>query len=137
MGIIHTKGPNHFMFKQVEGNKMLFFLPSGIFTNSILRNELSLSGVSLTLKAPTNIVADNNLNLFFNFFYFSEIISLDILCKSSAWQTIHMKCQDLFSMKDKKKSKLSFAAVVIGTLRNELSLSGVSLTIYCFNMNLE
>ena len=34
-------------------------------------------------------------------------------------QTIHMKCQDLFSKKNKKKKylKVSSAAVVIGTLR--------------------
>ena len=31
------------------------------------------------------------------------------------WQTIHMKCQDLFSLKNKKK--LLSAAVVIDTLR--------------------
>ena len=36
-------------------------------------------------------------------FYFSEKTSLDILCESSAWQTIHMKCQDLFSSENKKK----------------------------------
>ena len=40
------------------------------------------------------------------FFFFRENkISLDILCELSAWQTIHMKCRDLFSLKKKKKKK--------------------------------
>ena len=36
------------------------------------------------------------------------------------WQTIHMKCQDMFSLKNKKnkiKKKLSSVGIVIGTLR--------------------
>ena len=33
----------------------------------------------------------------FNYLYFSEKISLDVSCELSAKQTIHMKCQDLFS----------------------------------------
>ena len=32
-------------------------------------------------------------------------INLDILCESSAKQMIHIKCQDLFSLKNKKKNK--------------------------------
>ena len=39
-------------------------------------------------------------------FLVSYKISLDISCESSAWQIIHMKCQDLFSMKNKKISCL-------------------------------
>ena len=35
------------------------------------------------------------------FFYFSEKTSLDIPCEFSAWQMIHMKCQDLFFLKKK------------------------------------
>ena len=41
-----------------------------------------------------------------------------MFCESAANQTIHMKCQDLFSLKNKlKKSKTSSAVVVIGALR--------------------
>ena len=36
------------------------------------------------------------------FFYFSEKPSLDISCELSAKHTIHMKCQDVFSLKNKK-----------------------------------
>ena len=36
-------------------------------------------------------------------------INLDISCESSAWQMIHMKCQDLFSLKKKKDNRLSSA----------------------------
>ena len=43
-------------------------------------------------------------------------------------QTIHMKCQDLFSMKNKKKKLLS-AAVVIGTLRAK-SMSTIILGVH-------
>ena len=49
------------------------------------------------------------LIFFFNF----HRINLDISFESSAWQMIHMKCQDLFSL----KKKMSSAAVVIGALR--------------------
>ena len=38
------------------------------------------------------------------FFFFSKKTSLDISCESSAWQMIHMKCQDLFSLKNEKKN---------------------------------
>ena len=58
-------------------------------------------------------MVDDNLNLFS---LFSEKTSVDISCELSA-KTIHMKCQDLFSVankKKKKKSKLLSAAVVIG-----------------------
>ena len=43
------------------------------------------------LSAMQKFVADI-LN-FFIYCLFSEKISLDILCESSAWQMIHMKCQ--------------------------------------------
>ena len=46
-----------------------------------------------------------------------EKTSLDISCELSAWQTIHMNCEDLFSSENKKKSKLLSALVVIGALR--------------------
>ena len=71
------------------------------------------------LKAPGKICSRRQSKIFI--FYFSEKTSLDISYESSAWQTIHMKCQDLFSSenkkKKKKKSKLSSALVVIGALR--------------------
>ena len=46
--------------------------------------------------------------------YFSEKIKLAISREESAEQTIHTKCQALFSMKN---IKMSSAAVVISTLR--------------------
>ena len=55
---------------------------------------------TLTLKAPSKIVADDILIFFY--FNFSEKTSLDILCESSAKQMIHIKCQDLFSLKKNK-----------------------------------
>ena len=51
------------------------------------------------LECEANFVADNILN------FFKGKISLDVACESSAWQTSHMQCQDLFSLKKKKKSK--------------------------------
>ena len=59
------------------------------------------TSTGLILKAPITTAADDNI---FYFFYFSEKTSLDISCESSAWQMIHMKCQDLFSLKNKKKN---------------------------------
>ena len=52
----------------------------------------------------------------FSFFLFFRENSLDISCESSA-KTIHMKCQDLFSL---IKKKLLSAADVTGALRVNL-----------------
>ena len=51
------------------------------------------------------------------FFYFSEKTSLDISCELSAWQTIHMKYQDLFSLKNKKKIECPLLQILLGALR--------------------
>ena len=61
----------------------------------------------LTLKAPITTAADNYFFFifFFIFFFFSGKTSLDISCELSAWQTIHMKCEDLLSLKKNKKIK--------------------------------
>ena len=40
---------------------------------------------------------------------------------------IHMKCQNLFSLKNKQKFKMSSAAVVTGTLKVELIFTGLFL----------
>ena len=61
--------------------------------------EFRTHPTGLTLKAPIT-TADNNF-----FYYFSEKTSLDISFESSAWQMIHMKCQDLFSLKNNKNKK--------------------------------
>ena len=66
------------------------------------------------LKALSKIVADNILNFHY---YFSERIRLGISCESSASQVIHMKCQALFSQKNKNKTKMSSTAVVLSILR--------------------
>ena len=54
----------------------------------------------LTRKAPSKICSRQHSKIFI--FLFSEKTSLDISCESSAWQMIHMKCQDLFSSLKKK-----------------------------------
>ena len=53
---------------------------------------------SLTLEAPITIL-DDILKYIYIYCGFSGIISLDGSCDSSTKQTIHMKCQDLFSKK--------------------------------------
>ena len=76
---------------------------------------LSTAVVIAALRVKGNQADDN---FFYFYFYFSKKTSLDISCESSAKQTIHMKYQDLFSSKNKKKYfKMSSAAVVIGTFR--------------------
>ena len=56
-----------------------------------------------------------------HFFYFSKKTSLDISSESSAWQTIHMKCQDLFSLKKNKNIciyiECHLLQILLGTLR--------------------
>ena len=64
------------------------------------------------------------------YYYFNEKIRLDISCESSAWQTIHMKCQAEFS--PEKKINMSSAAVVIRTLGIKSSLILVYHVFYRF-----
>ena len=50
-------------------------------------------------EPPITTAADNNFDYcFFGFFYLPQKTSPGISCESS-WQTIHMKCQHLFSLK--------------------------------------
>ena len=65
----------------------------------ILPEMCSLRGLPLTLKAPITSKADDNFDFLF---YFQMKTSLDISSESSAKQTIYMKYQDLFSLKNKK-----------------------------------
>ena len=67
---------------------------------------------NLTLKASVTIAADDN---FYFFFFQKKKTSLDISCESSAWQMIHMKWQDLFSL---KKRGWSGVAMVLCILRH-------------------
>ena len=62
--------------------------------------DFGSKGPELTLKGPVTTAADDNF--LFIYLFFSEKTSLDLSCKSSAWHTIHIKCQDLFSLKNKK-----------------------------------
>ena len=59
------------------------------------------SKVVYPLKRQAKFVADDIQ--FYYYYYFLKKTSLDIPSESSAKQTIHMKCQDLFSLKNKKK----------------------------------
>ena len=66
----------------------------------------------LILKVPITTAADDN------FILFSEKTSLDISCESSAWQTIHIKCQGLFSLKNKKIFfECRLLQILLGALR--------------------
>ena len=55
-----------------------------------------------TLKAPFTTKADDNFIIIIIIIFFQKKTSLDISCESSAKQTIHMKYQDLFYLKNKK-----------------------------------
>ena len=70
-------------------------------------------------KAPITTAADDNFYLFiYLFIYFSEKKSLDFSCESSTKQTIHMKSQDLFSLKIKKKKiECRLLQILLGDLR--------------------
>ena len=53
----------------------------------------------VTLKVQITTAADDILKCLFCFNFLKKT-SLDISCESSAGQTIHMKYQDLFSLKN-------------------------------------
>ena len=70
----------------------------------------------LTLEVLSKIVADDILKLIL--LVFKKKIRLDISCELSALQTIHMICQALFSLKNKRMYfKVSSAVVVISISR--------------------
>ena len=88
-----------------------------------------MAAKELTLKVPITTAADNNFSFFF-FFYFSEKTSLEISCESSAWQTIHMKFQDLFSLKNKNKNlECHLLQILLGALRVNKVLFFFQLTL--------
>ena len=66
----------------------------------------------LNIKAPITTAEDDILK--YIFIIFSKKISLDISCESSAKQTIHMKYQNLFSVKKKKKIECRLLQVLRG-----------------------
>ena len=55
-------------------------------------------------------------------FSISEKISLDISCQSPAWQTIHMKCQDLFSLANKKNIQIVVCCSCDWRIKGKLSV---------------
>ena len=63
-----------------------------------IEHIFSNSNFILTLKAPITTAVENN----FSFSFFREL-NLEISCESSAKLMIHMKCQDLFSLKNNNK----------------------------------
>ena len=70
----------------------------------------------LIIKAPITTAADDIHKYFF--IAFSEKISLDVSCESSARQRIRMKNQALFPSKDKsKKLKCRLLQFLFGALR--------------------
>ena len=66
--------------------------PSRNMTNDMA--SLLFKEFFLTLKVPITTAAEDPFN--FYYYYYSQKISLDISCESSAKQMIHMKCQDFF-----------------------------------------
>ena len=60
-------------------------------------------------KAPITIAADDTFKYIYIYIYIFFLIfyrkCLNITCDLSAKQTIHMKCQYLFSLKTRKVSK--------------------------------
>ena len=76
------------------------------------------------VKGPSKIAADDIL-IFFFFYYFLQKVRQHFV-----WM-LHMKCLDLFTLKNMKKKKNQSAAVVIVSLRvkNAIAASAHSLTL--------
>ena len=75
------------------GNAETLIRPYCLNAQTDLNRSHFQTSFYLTLKVPIITAADKNIF----FFYFSKKIILDISCESSAWQMIHMKCQDIFT----------------------------------------
>ena len=83
--------------------------------------SITISRAQYSNPLSTNHNYSRRHFIFFFFFFFSKKISLDILCELSAMQTIHIKYQDLFSMKNKKKKlECLLLQILLGTLRVNL-----------------
>ena len=70
----------------------------------------------LALSSP-NIQDSNFLSVHHNCsrrYLFSEKTNLDISTDLSAWQTIHMKCQDLYTLKKKRAIRMASATYFLG-----------------------
>ena len=100
------RGQNVSTFLFLNQNKLLSL--NGIIqgnTNSNTTNKTCYGGkitkIILTIKVPSKLAADDILNFYY---YFSEKLRFDILCKSFAGQTIYIKCQALVSMKNNNKN---------------------------------
>ena len=129
-------------WKKIYPKKETICSPWGVMKHCF-RQLVKQLLVLLTLKAPITTAADDNflfsfyfsnLFLFFRdnkYWHFMWIVcqaetcessakqktSLDISCESSAaWQTIHMKCQDLFSL---KKQTIHMKCQDLISLKNE------------------
>ena len=77
----------------------------------------------LTFKALIITASDNILKHFFFLFIFSKHISLNISCELNAKKRIHMKHQDLFSLKNKKKkNRILTASNFVWCFKGEIEL---------------
>ena len=89
----------------------------------------------LTLKAPITTAADDNFFIVFFFFYLSEKTSIDISCELSAMQRIHMKCKDLFSLKNRNFFlECRLLQISLGALRVKEVLEALKLYSFFFSV---
>ena len=74
--------------------------------------------LDLALKVPNKTAADNKLNVFIIYFFFSEKMRVYISCESSAKLRVHVKFQVLCPLKNNLKIlfKMPSSAAVIGVL---------------------
>ena len=99
------------------------FLPRGnqilILRGPFFRSDLKFKLCNLPWKCinflnPYRASHNCSRRHFYFIFYFSEKTSLGISCKLSAWQTIHMKCQDWIPW---KKIECRLQQILLGALR--------------------
>ena len=89
------------MAKSVDPGEMARYKLSHLDIHCLQRMFWTTGPKGLILKASNKIYSIQHFR-FLYFCYFPEKISLDISCDLSAWQMIHMKCQDFFSLKNNK-----------------------------------
>ena len=86
--------------------------PTLIWVHTVYKNDFK-SHKQMTKQTTIVVIGSLRVKMTFSniFYYFSEKIKLDSSYEFSARQTIHTNCKAIFTQKNKKKRRMSSAAL--------------------------